>query len=184
MRHFSMYRVLNGRTENRSKTREIFLLIFLIDRSCEGNVGGERVQAWRAGCGERVRARRAGGGERVHAWEWWLRASCLTRCKPSHKMQAIPQDASHPTWCKPSHMVQAIPQGTVCLVSTFRTYKPIARAPKHNRFTIWGNSAATAAARTAWTITISLFCMRISSRISIISLAPAGMLIILPSADV
>ena len=154
MRHFSMYRVLNGRTENRSKTREIFLLIFLIDRSCEGNVGGER-----------VRARRAGGGERVHAWEWCLRASCLTRCKPSHMVQAIPQDA-------------------VCLVSTFRTYKPIARAPKHNRFTIWGNSAATAAARTAWTITISLFCMRISSRISIISLAPAGMLIILPSADV
>ena len=111
-------------------------------------------------------------------------ASHPTRCKPYHKMQAIPHGASHPTWCKPSHMVQAIPQGTVCLVSTFRTYKPIARAPKHNRFTIWGNSAATAAARTAWTITISLFCMRISSRISIISLAPAGMLIILPSADV
>ena len=165
MRHFSMYRVLNGRTENRSKTREIFLLISLIDRSCEGNVGGKPVRVWRAGGGERVRARRAGGGERVHAWEWCLRASCLTRCKPSHMVQAIPQDA-------------------VCLVSTFRTYKPIARAPKHNRFTIWGNSAATAAARTAWTITISLFCMRISSRISIISLAPAGMLIILPSADV
>ena len=76
MRHFSMYRVLNGRTKNRSKMREIFLLIFLIDRSCEGNVGGER-----------VRARRAGGGERVDAWEWCLRASRLTRCKPSHKMQ-------------------------------------------------------------------------------------------------
>ena len=106
MRHFSMYRVLNGRTENRSKTREIFLLISLIDRSCEGNVGGERVRARRAGGGERVRARRAGGGERVHAWEWCLRASCLTRCKPSHKMQAIPHGASHPTWCKPSHKMQ------------------------------------------------------------------------------
>lgn len=76
MRHFSMYRVLNGRAENRSKMREIFLLNAQIDGNCEGNVGGER-----------VRARRAGGGERVHAWEWCLRASCLTRCKPSHKMQ-------------------------------------------------------------------------------------------------
>ena len=117
MRHFSMYRVLNGRTENRSKTREIFLLISLIDRSCEGNVGGkpvrvwragggERVRAWRAGCGERVRARRAGGGERVHAWEWCLRASCLTRCESYHMVRAIPQGASHPTWCKPSHKMQ------------------------------------------------------------------------------
>ena len=67
--------------------REIFLLISLIDRSCEGNVGGERVRARRAGGGERVRAWRAGGGERVHAWEWCLRANCLTRCKPSHKVQ-------------------------------------------------------------------------------------------------